>query len=63
MLGSEGDWEVWLQLAGDVEPPSGNTICIGTGATRNEAIADAVRDLEDVVEQLQTGDVSDQPSA
>jgi hypothetical protein len=47
------DWQVWISLD-DHDPlndPFG--FIIGTGKTRDAAVADAVRDLEAILEQLQ----------
>jgi hypothetical protein len=46
---SEDDWSVWLN-AGDTDFSG---MCIGTGATRDEAVADAVNGLEEAVARLQ----------
>ena len=50
-----GDWQVWIGLDGDGDPSrEGVGFVIGRGATRDEAVAAAVADLEAVVDQLQS---------
>ena len=46
------DWQVWIGLE-DQRPPAGWSFSIGTGQTRNAAVADAVKDLEAQIERLQ----------
>jgi hypothetical protein len=47
------DWNVWITLPGcDALEDSFGFIC-GTGNTRDQAVADAVRGLEDALERLQ----------
>jgi hypothetical protein len=46
------DWQVWIGLE-DQTPPAGLSFIIGTGPTRDAAVAAAVKDLEDVIERLQ----------
>ena len=51
---NDGDgWNVWIGLEGDMPAPQGFSFIIGSGATRDEALADAVKDLEAALEQLQ----------
>jgi hypothetical protein len=47
------DWNVWITLPGcDALEDRFGFIC-GTGNTREQAVADAVRGLEDALERLQ----------
>jgi hypothetical protein len=58
----DGDWNVWL----NTEASDFDGLCIGVGATRSAAIAQAVRALEAVVEVLQgptLDDIKKQPAA
>lgn len=48
-----GEWEVWLSLDDGTKAPAGLSFVIGVGATRDEAVADAVKDLEAKIQQLQ----------
>lgn len=51
----EGEYEVWIGPAGDLSSDNIiNAFVVGTGATRDEAIEMAVRELETLVEQLQS---------
>ncbi len=55
----DGEYEVWIGPAGDLE--SGNIInsfIAGVGVSRDEAVGNAVRDLEALVEHLQAPLVS-----
>ncbi len=49
----EGDWSVWISLPDHhpIRDPFG--FIIGSGATRDEAVADAVKGLELLVDRLQ----------
>ncbi len=47
--GAGTHWEVWLDT--DVGEQDG--LCIGSGATRDQAVADAVTELEAALEELQ----------
>ena len=50
---TETEWHVWVQMeAGDPRRMGGSFI-IGAGATRDEAVASAVQDLEAALEELQ----------
>lgn len=44
-----GDWEVWVNC----EDQNFSGLCVGTGSTRDEAVAEAVTALEAIVELLQ----------
>lgn len=44
-----GDWQAWL----DTDAQNFDGLCIGVGTTRDAAVADAVRELEEVVCELQ----------
>ena len=48
-----GKWQVWIGL-GDGDPLFDDGFIVGLGATRDEALAAAVADLEAVVAQLQS---------
>ena len=47
------DWDVWMNLDDGTTAPGGLSFVIGSGATRDEAVADAVKDLEAALDQLQ----------
>lgn len=60
----DGEHEVWVGPAGDLE--AGNVInafIAGLGQTRDDAVADAVRKLEAVVEALQAPPQHDEACA
>lgn len=46
-------WHVWAQLEPGDPSEMGESFIIGLGDTRDEAIAMAVKDLEDTVDALQ----------
>lgn len=50
VFGLEGGWQVWL----NTEVQDFDGLCIGTGTSRNGAIAEARKVLEACVEVLQT---------
>lgn len=53
VLRDGSDWNVWIALDDGTTPPSGPSFIIGSGATRDEAVAEAVKDLEAATDQLQ----------
>jgi hypothetical protein len=52
---ADNDWQVWINLDDGTKAPAGLSFCIGGGETRDEAIADAVEDLEDAIAQCREG--------
>jgi hypothetical protein len=46
----EGDWQVWLNPYRFGHPDG---LCVGTGDTRDEAVANAVKTLEEMTALLQ----------
>lgn len=50
---AEDDWHVWIGLPNHTSVFDCYTFIIGTGATRDEAAADAVKALEGCLERLQ----------
>lgn len=50
-------WQVWISLDNDGGILQGEAFIIGIGATRDEAVAEAVADLEAQIEQLQAAAV------
>lgn len=46
----DGDWEVWLNC----EDMDFTGLCVSVGTTRDDALAQAVKSLEAVVEHLQS---------
>lgn len=46
-------WQVWISLENEHGIEQGEAFIIGSGATRDEAVAGAVADLEAQIEQLQ----------
>lgn len=46
------DWQVWIALE-DERPPHVLSFIIGSGKTRDEAVAAAVADLEACIDKLQ----------
>jgi hypothetical protein len=46
------DWSVWIQLEDGSKPTEGLAFVIGCGKTLDEAVADAVRDLEAAIDEL-----------
>lgn len=50
----DGEYEVWVAPSGDLEGMNViNAFVAGIGATRDEAVADAVRELESLAARLQ----------
>ena len=50
-----GQFEVWVGPAGDLADDNiENAFIAGTGATRDTAVSDAVRDLQIIVDALQS---------
>ncbi len=48
-------WSVWIALDGHDPMTEPFGFVVGYGDTRDEAVTDAVADLEDVIETLQSG--------
>jgi hypothetical protein len=48
-----GGWSVWINLDDGTEAPEGLSFIIGAGTTRDEAVAEAVADLEARIAELQ----------
>ena len=46
-------WQVWIGLDSDSPPPDGYSFIIGVGATRDDAVAEAIADLAVAIAQLQ----------
>ena len=53
VLRDDSGWNVWINLDDGTTAPAGLSLIIGSGATRDEAVADAVKDLEAALDQLQ----------
>jgi hypothetical protein len=51
----EDDWGVWFSVEEDSDPLTDALgFCLAGGATRDEAVASAVADLEDALKRLQS---------
>lgn len=61
VLQHAGKHEVWIGLDDDWHPPDGFSFIIGTGVTRDQAVAEAVADLEAALERLQQPPVERNP--
>ena len=48
------EWAVWIQLEAGNPLLSANSFIVGIGITREAAVADAVSELEAVIERLQS---------
>lgn len=48
VFSNDGEWEVWL----DPDGIKFNGLCVGVSDTRDEAVADAVKELEAMVARL-----------
>lgn len=54
VFASESNWQVWVTLEDHNPIRDAFGFCIGTGKTRDAAVADAVKDLEGATEVLQS---------
>jgi hypothetical protein len=53
-----GDWQVWIALKKGNPTRMNESFIVGMGATRDEAVADAVKDLETCIDELQAEPVT-----